>query len=79
MLEPDLRGLPPAYIVTAEYDALRDEGEQYGQRLRDADVQTTVRRDHGMIHEFLRHPFDDAKAAIAESAAALRAALASVR
>ncbi|MEF3405301.1 alpha/beta hydrolase [Agromyces sp. CCNWLW203] len=78
MLEPDLSGLPPAYIITAEYDALRDEGEQYGRRLRDAGVPTTVRRYDGMIHEFLRHPFDDATVAIAESAATLHAALSAI-
>ncbi|GAA4169215.1 alpha/beta hydrolase [Gryllotalpicola koreensis] len=75
VLEPDLSGLPPAYIITAEYDALREEGEQYGQQLRDAGVDVTVRRYDGMIHEFLRHPFDDAAIAIAELAAALRGAL----
>lgn len=72
ILEPDLSGLPPAYILTAEYDALRDEGEQYGQRLREAGVPVTVRRHDGMIHEFLRHPFDDSATAIAEIAQALR-------
>jgi acetyl esterase len=75
LLEPDLAGLPPAYIITAEYDALRDEGEQYGRRLSDAGVKTTVRRYDGMIHEFLRHPFDDSRVAIDELGAALRSAL----
>jgi len=71
LLEPDLAELPPAYIVTAEYDALRDEGEQYGARLAEAGVPVTVRRYDGMIHEFLRHPFDDAEVAIAEMTEAL--------
>ncbi|MEU0156602.1 alpha/beta hydrolase [Micromonospora fulviviridis] len=72
LLEPDLSGLPPAFIITAEYDALRDEGEEYGQRLAAAGVPVTVKRYNGMIHEFLRHPFDDAKIAIGDATAALR-------
>ena len=72
LLEPDLTGLPPAFIITAEYDALRDEGEEYGQRLAAADVPVSVKRYDGMIHEFLRHPFDDAKRAIADATAALK-------
>jgi acetyl esterase len=71
VLEPDLAGLPPAYVVAAEYDALRDEGEQYAARLSEAGVPVTVRRYEGMIPEFLRHPFDDAKTAIADMSAAL--------
>jgi acetyl esterase len=73
LLEPDLSGLPPAFIMTAEYDALRDEGEHYGERLAAAGVPVTVKRYDGMIHEFLRHPFDEARAGIADATAALRA------
>ncbi|WP_405902207.1 alpha/beta hydrolase [Streptomyces sp. NBC_00656] len=51
----DLTGLPPALVVTAEHDPLRDEGELYGRRLREARVDATVSRYEGAGHGFVQH------------------------
>lgn len=72
-----LSGLPPALIVTAGYDPLRDEAEAYGVRLEEAGVPAEIRRYGGMIHGFftLAGVIDAAPAAIDETALALSAAL----
>ena len=78
ILAEDLSGLPPADIVSAGFDPLRDEAEDYADRLRAAGVPTTLRRESDLVHGFVNAVGlgGRAREAMAEIAAALRVGLA---
>jgi acetyl esterase/lipase len=74
-----LAGLPKALVITGEADVLRDEGEAYGRKLRQAGVEVTAIRYEGIIHDFVMlnalRSTNAAEAAITQAIAYLRKAL----
>ncbi|HWM09581.1 MAG TPA: alpha/beta hydrolase [Solirubrobacteraceae bacterium] len=76
---PDLSGVAPAYVLTAGFDPLRDEGEEYAGLLRAAGVPTALRRHDGLLHSFVNQTalHRGAHDAMLEAAGALRLGLAS--
>jgi acetyl esterase len=76
-LAEDLSGLPPAYVATAEFDALRDDGEAYALALAKAGVPVQLRRYLGVPHAFMSMPpgYGVVAAAIDDVCTVLRAAL----
>ncbi len=78
LLAEDLSGLPPALVITAQYDPLRDEGKAYADRLAASGVDVTYKNYEDMTHVFFNMTglLEEAKEAVKEAGKAVKAALA---
>jgi acetyl esterase/lipase len=78
VLRADLTGMPPAFVITAECDPLRDDGEAYAEKLRKLGIRASYKRYAGMFHGFMGFPgtLPEATQAFDDAGAALREALA---
>jgi len=76
LLAKSLAGLPPAYVITAGYDPLLDEGREYAERMAKEGVEVAYREYSDMVHGFILFGgvLDTANAAVAECSVRLRAA-----
>jgi acetyl esterase len=72
--DEQLKRMPPAIVITAQYDPLRDEGEAYGKRLVENGVSTTITRYNGAFHGFFNMItiLDDAQSAHAQASTLLK-------
>jgi acetyl esterase len=77
LLAPDLSTLPPAFVMTAECDPIRDQAEAYAHRLEESGVPVRLKRYNGMIHPFfsLGGVVDEGRQAVADAAEAVKSAL----
>lgn len=74
LVTEDLSNLPPALVITAEFDPLRDEGEEYAERLASSGVDARKKRYSGMVHSFFNYSgeVDQSKVALDETVSELR-------